>query len=461
MAQITATEPKRIIYFRGYEKQLNSVMITRVCKNYETICGLLEGESATRTLLNLYNLHTVRGCLDITNQLCLDSSMSGPHHYFGYINPYKVHIIKPSQDNKALEFYLVDSIPEIPNLDQIPLDKIITIDKYIWINGCIYKELVNIETGNLETDNLETDSLFENPGVLYLEQRQLLFNILEDGWNYDLSSFRAQLVPNDKPFQFRQDEIKLYKHAQHKLRVITYYYGKNYVDEYLMYSRDTSSHRGNGIFIECHEFIQSITPMSAQCGGFVILGRRSLEGQLDLIGVRIPFGYTLLIEPWAIHGDSTMTGMYMMAMTGNHDAMKTANTVFIKYTDDISNISAISLANKSIDTSANVIIKELIIKELIIKELVIKELESESRNRNMKIEENTHQEDIIMTSDKMSLEDVYKMDNLVKKYIQNIVALYHPLKSIFWQPVIATGTSRIGWNKTLGYYLPGQFLKNC
>ena len=444
--QITTTKPKRIIYFRGYEKQLNSVMITRVCKNYETLCGLLEGESATRTLLNLYNLHTVRGCLDITNQLLLDASMSGPHHYYGYIEPTKAHIIKPSQDTKVLEFYLVDRIPEILNLAQIPSNKIITIVKYIWINGSIYKELVNLETGNLETD-----SLFENPGVLYLEQRQLLFNILEDGWNYDLSSFLAQLVPNNKPFQFRQDELKSYKHAQHKLRVITYYYGKDYVNEYLMQSRDTSSHGGNGIFIECHEFIQSITPMNEQCGGFVILGRRALEGHLDLIGVRIPFGYTLLIEPWAIHGDSTMTGMYMMAMTGNHNAMKTANTVFIKYADNISNTSAISLANKSIDTSANVIIKELIIKEL----------ESESRNRNMKIEENKHHEDIIMTSDKLSLEDVYKMDSLLKKYIQNIVALYHPIKAIFWQPVIATGTASIGWKKTLGCYLPGQFFKNC
>ena len=56
MEQATTTEPKRIIYFRGYEKELNSAMITRVCKNYETICGLLEGESATRTLSNLYNL---------------------------------------------------------------------------------------------------------------------------------------------------------------------------------------------------------------------------------------------------------------------------------------------------------------------------------------------------------------------------------------------------------------------
>ena len=61
----------------------------------------------------------------------------------------------------------------------------------------------------------------------------------------------------------------------------------------------------------------------------------------------------------------------------------------------------------------------------------------------------------------MSLEQIYKMDDLLKKYIQNITYLYYPIKSIFWQPVIATGTASIGWKKTLGYCLPGQSLKNC
>ena len=37
---------------------------------------------------------------------------------------------------------------------------------------------------------------------------------------------------------------------------------------------------GSGIFIEKHEFIQSITPLNDQCGGYIILGRETnyLEG---------------------------------------------------------------------------------------------------------------------------------------------------------------------------------------
>ena len=68
-------------------------MITRVCKNYETISDILAGECATRTLLNLYNLHSIRGCLQ-NNVLILDTSMSGPHHYFGFILATDYHIIK-------------------------------------------------------------------------------------------------------------------------------------------------------------------------------------------------------------------------------------------------------------------------------------------------------------------------------------------------------------------------------
>jgi len=93
---------------------------------------------------------------------------------------------------------------------------------------------------------------------------------------------------------------------------------------------------GSGVFIERHEFIQSITPLSPSCGGFVILGREIEANELgkkclELIACAIPFGFTLLVDVGAIHGDSTLTGEFMMAMTGNHKAMKTADTVFLKH----------------------------------------------------------------------------------------------------------------------------------
>eukprot|EP00122_Pirum_gemmata_P009346 Pgem_evm1s8636 len=91
---ITKTETKRIIYFRGFKHEKNSVLITKVCNDFETFSALPIGESASRTLWNLYNLHAVRGCL-IEDKLDFLSSMSGPHHYFGWISPRDYHIITP------------------------------------------------------------------------------------------------------------------------------------------------------------------------------------------------------------------------------------------------------------------------------------------------------------------------------------------------------------------------------
>jgi len=257
----TKNQTKRIIYFEGHPKENNSIMITKICDGYETISKFFTtGECATRTLLNLYNLHAIRGTL-IDGKLDINSSMSGPHHYFGFIDPFKAHTI--IIDNSLPNYYsyplsMVDDMKK----KMIPETYITRLKNYNWIKGKfintlnvekIYEKLVNVDNGNIVND-----SLFLNPGILELNYDRLNFNVIENAIDYDLTEFKAQIIKNDNPFSFNQDMINANKHAQHRLRVITYNYGKSYVDSYLM--------KGSGIFIEKHEFIQSITPLNDNCG---------------------------------------------------------------------------------------------------------------------------------------------------------------------------------------------------
>ena len=209
------------------------------------------------------------------------------------------------------------------------------------------------------------------------------------------------MVKNDIPFAFNQEFIKKFEHAQHKLRTITYDYGSKYLEDYLM--------PNNGIFIEKHEFIQSITPINNNCNGFVILGRE-INNTLEFIAVHISFGYTLLIEPFCIHGDSTLKGMYMMAMTGNHTAMNTADTVLVK----------------NYITGKNVVVKS-----------------------DTKIGEGNN--DVIMTSDKCSLQQIKKIDSNLKIKINNELDF---ISSLYWKPVVTTFQSLLDFNKTVGDELP-------
>jgi hypothetical protein len=176
--------------------------------------------------------------------------------------------------------------------------------------------------------------------------------LLAEPWRHDLSPFGAQLVRSDQPWAFDQTLINAHRHARHRLRCVTYNYGDGYLGEYLLREEG-----GSGMFIERHEFVQAITPMTPQCGGFVVLGREVLGGEegqgspphdnhhhdhhdpppqgkrkrrLELLACPIPYGHTLLVDPGCIHGDSALTGLYAMAMTGNHIAMQTADSVFLK-----------------------------------------------------------------------------------------------------------------------------------
>ncbi len=401
MSIVTSKEAKRLIYFKGHKDQPNSALITRVCKDYETVSKILTGEFASRTLSNLYNLHAARGVVR-DGQLDVRSSMSGPHHYFGFLDPTHCHTITLSdglpvyRDHGESKRYTVARIP-------LPDSYVLKIRDYDWIPGHdeYRHDLVNTITGN----TIEADSLFDKPGILTIPEQTLAFPLVQ-GDMYDLSRFRAQVVPNHIPFQFNQALVEMYPHAQHKLRTVTYNYGERYVEDYLM--------SGSGIFIERHEFIQAITPMSEECSGYVILGTETFGG-LELIAVTIPFGHTLLVEPWAIHGDSTLRGMYSMAMTGNHNAMKTADTVFMKYKYD-------AKINVRITVNPN-------------------ESNIPALSYN----------DLLLTSNRLSLGDLYLEDLRIKQSIRDSL---EPIPALWWRPVITTGGPSIGWTKTLGIHLP-------
>jgi len=131
----TSYEPKRVIYFRGINK--DSLMITQVYRDYQTFSKLYTGECASRTLSNLYNLQTVRGKINKSNELILNISMSGPHHYFGYISPFETHIIEiKNLDSIAVPIYKsIQMTPAIKKYLVLPSHYNYIIDKYNWIRG--------------------------------------------------------------------------------------------------------------------------------------------------------------------------------------------------------------------------------------------------------------------------------------------------------------------------------------
>lgn len=421
----TDTKLKRLIYFTGHKDHKNSILITKIYSGHTTL-PTIDAECASRTLLNLLNLHAARGNI-VNGILDLSSSMSGPQHYFGYVSPFLFTTI--DLDSSATPLKKVsDKVSFVPttHLDNVSFKQYELCSKNSntnpqlpmpcikvecnWIPGIKLSEDVKKKYRMIDEYNVsiksnkrdEKDSLFSYPGVLEIDQYELNIPFIADPQNYVLSAFKCQIVRNDIPFRF--NNISQYKHAQHKLRVVTYNYGPNYVNDYLMH--------GSGVFLEKHEFVQSITPSSPECGGYVMIAKGN-SAELEIVAISIPYGYTLLVEPYCIHGDSGLVGTYIMSMTGNHVAMlSTADTVYLKSQYDGSNIK--------INTGCPI-------------------------NSN-----NNDQDHLLLSSNKMPLSKLKKCDLKLKEEISKNIGW----RNIYWKPVIWTPKQRFGWDKTMGVELP-------
>ena len=226
---------------------------------------------ATRLLLNLKNLLVVRGTSP-------GDTMIGPLEYFGRVDPYRHPLTS------------VDTLP-------IVRPKCVTCLNVQWLSASL---------GNVD------DSLFPNAGKLVLNNSDLVVPVTDRPGNY--IDYNVRLVESSR---VTYDTRKCNQKTMFSVR---YHFAENYYD-YAMTKE--------GVFLERHPFIQAMSPVDKHAKGFVMAARMR-DQHIDIIGIRIPLGYTLLVDSLAIHGDSTLVGDYRMEMTADHVEMSKADTVFLK-----------------------------------------------------------------------------------------------------------------------------------
>lgn len=96
---------------------------------------------------------------------------------------------------------------------------------------------------------------------------------------------------------------------QFDLILAKYRYAKNYVKDFL-----TETEGGGGYFVETHNFPHIHAPLTPDCGGYVIIGKKRSADVFDFTAFRIPFGYALHTPANTIHGDGTIVGEYAITV---------------------------------------------------------------------------------------------------------------------------------------------------
>ncbi|HSX37811.1 MAG TPA: hypothetical protein VLE95_03160 [Chlamydiales bacterium] len=329
----TFNEPKRLLLLDGDDGtvacrvygHLMSATIPRVSDNWTL-------ESATRSLLRMQNLTAVRGVPG--------ASMVGPVDYLGNLEePHKyLYTIK----NQFPPLFYRKLIPDGHQENDFELKEFdphfLTVVKANWISGK-EEDVIREKKREYEvTQKHLRQSLFLDPGLLEID-RNLIELRYFDPRGVDLSTFKARLVVNHIPFQITKKKLP----SKDDYRLVTYLYEPLYADWQIQ--------NGSGLFLEQHRFSQTITPLTPDSGGYVVLARTNENpDELELIGIQIPYSHTLVIEEGCIHGDTTLNGFFMMGMTSDHTTMRTADTVFLKYPQTKENVRMVLMGTEDIPT---------------------------------------------------------------------------------------------------------------
>lgn len=313
--QVTANNNEyRYIVFHFREK---GQMATRVHGiNGQTIPYMtkdMDFTSATRTVMRDINLLVLRGAN--TN-----SHMIGPCDFYGPLERPHLYLYTIEIDEGFPRFFRRDrSLLPIENssLSSDFTDCSVEINA-IWFRGD-HDNIDDIKSAYITGEQkIAGESLFPTvTGLLSIKHEGVKLPNF-DASKFDLTPFKARLVKNDTPFSIADSYIP----RSDSFCPVSYMFEGDYAREQI--------DKGGGLFLETHDFCQTMTPLDEMASGRVILGRWLEETVMQLIGVRIPYGYTLIIENGCIHGDTPLRGMYMMAMTSNHITMQTADVVFLK-----------------------------------------------------------------------------------------------------------------------------------
>ena len=308
----TRTETQRLLCLRGDD----GTHACRLADGWSTVPDLVNGSRAvlaTRTILRLNNITVFRNRPEDSG---LSTSMIGPNHYFGVLDASHKCALTLRYTAGGIPYFVQQSgrpeqsVPRNP----VPLSCRFTCDSAFWLSGKLQSNRAVID--GQATLLRPEQSLTKDLGLLVFVNDDEVISLPQfDARPYDLSPFGARLVKNNQPFRITNA-------AEDPMDVVTYHFGPDYAK--------TLVQQGAGLFLEAHDFTQIMSPVTTDSGGFITLGRWGERGSLELIGVRVPYGYSIIVSKGAVHGDATFSGSYLMAMTVNHHTMATADVVLLK-----------------------------------------------------------------------------------------------------------------------------------
>lgn len=213
-----------------------------------------------------------------------DGAEVGPTEYLGKVKPHANFVIKPTHDSQTVTIHSTRKKFQHKRGKTSPH---VMYSPYIGKPQWIFKNNPQAQDDDANVFGASGIVRFPRLSALqipYVNALDMTAKLYKD--------FGVQLIPFNAPLP----------PMSHTTYFVTYELNDTFIKKYVHHKK------GPGIFIEHHKFTHYLTPATPMTHGPIVVGRLMRDGRTKLIGVDVPYGYTLVIPGGCLHNDWYVVG---------------------------------------------------------------------------------------------------------------------------------------------------------
>jgi hypothetical protein len=257
-------------------------------------CRIYTGQKVPKDLLTALSVYRANG------------QEEGPTEYFGRIDPKKRYYISWNSESSHISLNNVTKKHKKPKV-KIHEDK---------ADVKPLKVKIKWHEGKYESTSTDNTNVFGPSGFIKIRREKVLEKIplyhALDCRNYLVKYYGIKLIPYG-------DELPPID-VNKSIEMVTYEIHEDFVSSFV------HCDSCYGIFLEYHEFPHYITLSSPETRGPLVIGKLLDNNYIELIGIEVPFGYTLFIPKNVVHNDWYVVGKITTTVTVDEES----NTAFLR-----------------------------------------------------------------------------------------------------------------------------------
>lgn len=154
---------------------------------------------------------------------------------------------------------------------------------------------IQYDENNTKLNNCKSSNIFDKTSTFNCDQSKIKIPIINAS-HETLAYYNCLLLNFTDIFIFNSNR-------NNPFTLFEMFIGKDYVKNYIM-----QENLGGGIYLEYHDNPHFHAPSTKSSAGFLTLGKKTEENNIEITGFRVPYGRGIFMPGGVYHNDCFLTG---------------------------------------------------------------------------------------------------------------------------------------------------------